>query len=245
MGNWDKDRQVDYLSWIYPRLSQTLEHYKDTGAPFESYLASVLFWSAREYRATENEHNATEKACWEARGEELFVSDEYAMYLPEDHLNERLPLENKSGRTLKDRELLVLLCKSYWFVSDDFVERIAPLLNMKTADLLAMLDKIKALREVHDENVRSLKMSVQSQYFRCVCFEKRLTSLEESNPNYQKTRDVLIRARARLVRMKKRLSGLRLSPSNRQIAEVLGIPQGTIDSTMYTLKKKFADMYDD
>jgi DNA-binding CsgD family transcriptional regulator len=39
--------------------------------------------------------------------------------------------------------------------------------------------------------------------------------------------------------MKKRLAGLRLDASNRQVAEILRIPKGTVDSALYSIKKKF------
>jgi DNA-directed RNA polymerase specialized sigma24 family protein len=39
--------------------------------------------------------------------------------------------------------------------------------------------------------------------------------------------------------MRRRLRSIRLDPSNRQVAEVLGVPKGTIDSNLYAVKSKW------
>jgi hypothetical protein len=50
------------------------------------------------------------------------------------------------------------------------------------------------------------------------------------------------RARKRFYTMRKRLEGMRLSASNRMIAEVLGIPRGTVDSSLFAIKNRRSKM---
>ncbi|MDR0375961.1 MAG: hypothetical protein LBH85_09635, partial [Treponema sp.] len=126
-----KERCVDYLCWLYPKLSAAIDAYKDTGSSFEAYLASLLFWSAHEFFSSEIEHAITEQACWEARAGEIVCEEEQG-YLVE----KRRPFKNKTGKKVKANEIMVLLLKSYSFVSEDFLERIAPVVGVKAEELL-------------------------------------------------------------------------------------------------------------
>jgi hypothetical protein len=229
-----KERCVDYLCWLYPKLSAAIDAYKDTGSSFEAYLASLFFWSAHEFFSSEIEHAITEQACWEARAGEI-VCEEDQGYLEE----KKRPFRNKTGKKVKANEIMVLLLKSYSFVSEDFLERVAPVVGVKAGKLMMMIEELKKKREQHDESIRTLKLRIHSQYYRCIAFEKRLQLLDDDDPNYEKTKELLERGRKRLANMKKRLAGLRVDASNRQVAETLCIPKGTVDSTLYAVKKKF------
>jgi hypothetical protein len=50
----------------------------------------------------------------------------------------------------------------------------------------------------------------------------------------------LERARKRYKAMRKRLGGIRMNASNRIVAEVLGIPKGTVDSGLFAIKNHLA-----
>jgi hypothetical protein len=157
---WEKDRCVDYLCWLYPKLSAAIDAYKDTGSSFEAYLASLLFWSAHEYASCERQHSITEQACWEARTEDMLVCEEDEGYLEE----EIRPFRNKTGKRVKTNEIMILLLKSYSFVSEGFLERVAPVVGIGADNLRSMIDKLKKKRELHDEGIRKLKMGIHSQY---------------------------------------------------------------------------------
>ena len=59
----------------------------------------------------------------------------------------------------------------------------------------------------------------------------------------EKLKRQLIRVRRTMRLAMESLSGVKLTPSNQQIASVLGIPKGTVDSSLYWLKKKLSPLY--
>lgn len=236
--NWEKDKCVDYLCWLYPRLSKAVDHYKEKGSSFEAYIGSLIHWSAREYHSREEEHHITEYACWQAMTEEETAArDEEPIYLDTADQN---TFKNESGKKIRTQEILILLLKSYAFISDDFLERIAGIIDIRPQKLNRMIDKLKEIREKHDEALRELKSHIHSQYYRCVSFEKRLIAATKGSALYEKLKGRLERARIRLVNMKKRLTQFRPNASNRQVAEILGIPKGTVDSSLHIIKNRFA-----
>jgi hypothetical protein len=230
LADWNRDRFIDYLSWLYPRLSRSIDLYKNTGASFDSYIGAVIHWSAKEYRFRDADHSVTEYACWKLKAEELEVRSPEPVYSEPLSLPERLP---------NPQQLLILLLKSYFFISEDFLARAAPVIGMEKEKLRYLIDELRKRRLKRDEEVRGLQERIYCQYYRCIAFENRLNAVAEDSAYYEKMKGRLERARIRLGTMKKRLAGIRLNPTNRQIANLLGIPKGTVDSSLFTVKSKW------
>jgi hypothetical protein len=230
--DWSRDKCADYLSWLYPRLSRAVEAYQNTGASFDAYIGSLVHWSAREYRAREAEHYITEYACWKARAEEMEVCSpepEYAEPQP--------PIPPVSN----PRQVLILLLKAYFYVSEDFLSRAAPALGIGQEKLRMLVEELRALRLRRDEEIRGLQERIHCQYYRCIAFEKRIESFSEGSVGYIRMKGKMVRAKNRLKAMKERLATMRIEATNRQIATVLGVPKGTIDSGLYRIKKNLRE----
>jgi RNA polymerase sigma factor (sigma-70 family) len=243
--DWDKEDYIDYVCWLYPRLSRAIDNYRETGASFEAYIASMVRWSAREYRSRQADHHITEYAAWTLRSSELMVHNSEPEYpMPESTTPPQADgvwtLRNESSQqtVINPRQILFLLLKSYYFVSDDFLDRIAPRMGMEKEKLASMVNRLRELRIDREEEIRCLRERIHCQFYRCITFEKRLNAAPESSAHYAKMKSRLERARIRLTAMRKRLAGIRTDATNRQIAEVLGVPKGTVDSNLHALKKR-------
>ncbi|MDR0411329.1 MAG: hypothetical protein LBH75_05070 [Treponema sp.] len=240
LADWDREAYIDYLCWFYPRLSKAIETYKNTGSSFGAYLNTIVRWSSREYRCNEMEHGITEYACWEARAYDVCETEAvYPIEKTEKAKNAEIVFEGKRKKIATTQQILILLLKSYAFVSDEFVEQIASSINIEAAQLKKWISEIRAIRFKHDEEIRCLKEHIHTQFYRCLSFEQRLNVLSPSCSKYKKIEDYLVRGRIRLATMKKRLAGLSTSASNRLVADILGLSKGTVDSSLYAIKKKW------
>ena len=153
------------------------------------------------------------------------------------YLFEKKSVQHK--KIAKPQHILILLLKSYAFLSDDVLERIVPSLDVSIEKLHLMLDSIRGMRAKTDEELRNLKERIYSQHYKCIGIEKKLALAQERGAYYTQLEGRLKRGKARLAAMKKRLLTIRPDASNRQIAEVLGIPKGTVDSNLYAIKRKY------
>lgn len=226
---WTREDWVDYLCWLYPRISRAIDNYRNQGSSFDSYIRSLVRWSAREYRSREADHLATEYACWSARARDLFACSQEPDYAePPPALK---PVSNP-------RQVLVLLLKSYYFVSEDFIARAAPAIGIKKEKLGQLIEELRKQRMEREEEIRTLRERIYTQYYRCLTLEKRIDAAPEGSAHREKMKQCRERAVKRLAGMRRRLGSIRLDPSNRQVAEVLGVPKGTIDSNLYAVKAK-------
>ena len=229
--NGNRERWGDFLSWLYPRLSRAVDIYRDIGSSFDAYIGSLVHGSAREYRCRESDHSLAEYACWRAKAEEMHVYEsepEYAekrkeVAIPED---------------INPRQILLLLLKSYFFVSEDFVKRVTGAIGMESRPVLDMIAELKKRRSGKEGEMLGLRERLHCQHYRCMAYQKRMQNAQKGSDYHEKMRLMFERAKKRFYTMKKRLCGMRMSASNRMIAEILGVPRGTVDSGLSAIKHR-------
>ena len=239
----ERGERIDFLCWLYPRISRAIDNYRNTGATFDAYIGAMVFWSSREYRIREREHRISEQVCWSAEnGEDMVRSSEpeYPRYGEQNwEQNTKRP---DPGQVSNPRQILVLLLKSYYFMSDDFISRIALALGIEKDKITDMVNELRALRLKRDEEIHGLRQRIHYQFFRCITFERRVNAAPPESAYQQRMQDCLERARKRLDSMRKRLNMFRFEASNRQVAAVLGIPKGTVDSNLHAAREKYGPL---
>lgn len=232
----NRERWIEFVSWLYPRISRAVEYYRDNGSTFDTYINAIIKWSSKEYKSREAEHHTTEYACWKARAEELETRSPEPDYFddPEEEDSVLFPLE-----LFTQRQILILFLKSYYFINDKFLDKVAEALEMEKIDLEQMVDRLHRIRAKKEERIHYHKEMIYSQYYRCIAFQNRLSRALPGSARYKKLKDYLERGRERFHSMKDRMNRIRLDATNKQIGELLGVPKGTIDSTLHNIREKW------
>jgi hypothetical protein len=235
----DREECIDYLCWLYPRISRSIDNYQDTGASFDAYIGALIRYSVREYRSREADRRVTEYSAWKIYSSELSswgrADNVLAADTEEPEYGERPPAVLVSN----PRQILILLLKSYYFVSDDFAARAASIIGMEKEIVKELLDRLRKQRIERDEAIRTLQERVHCQFYRCITFESRLRAMPADLACHVKMKARLERARRRLAAMKRRLAGIRTDATNRQISEILGVSKGSIDSSLHALRTRW------
>jgi 5-bromo-4-chloroindolyl phosphate hydrolysis protein len=112
---------------------------------------------------------------------------------------------------------------------------------MSKETLMQLVENLRAMRFEQDLEIRSLRERIYGQYFRCKTFEHRRNASPEGTPRYYMMQKRLERAEKRLKGMKKALRAIKSGASNRQVARILGVSKGTIDSTIHAVKYRPGD----
>jgi DNA-binding CsgD family transcriptional regulator len=239
---WNLEEYTDFVCAFYPRISRAIDHYRDTGASFDAYIATLVRWGIKETRSRETDRHIMEYACWEAKAlDEAAVHEEEEMYIEPEPAFEKVP---------NPRQVLVLLLKSYRYMSPDFLERISPALDIEKEKLSELIDGLQEIRLHREEHIRAMQERIYTQYYRCMVFEKKLKGAAPNSARREKLLSRLARGRKRLKSMRERLARMKTGASNRQVAEVLEAAKGTIDAHLSNVKGKledrsFEDVYED
>ena len=234
--NKNLDRWNDFISWLYPRLARAVELYKDLGSSFDAYINKLVNVAAKEYRCRETDRRIIEYTCWKARAEEniLFESE------PE-YLEPKKEISIPEG--IKPRQIIFLILKSYFSISEEFVKQVTKQMGISTSLVLGMIEELKKLRSRKDAEIFDLRERIHCQHYRCLTYQKQMTNTQPGTIYEEKLKIRLEKAKKRYISMKKRLEGMRMSASNRMIAELLGIPRGTIDSSLFAIRNRAASEF--
>ncbi|MDR0442266.1 MAG: hypothetical protein LBH44_02530 [Treponema sp.] len=251
-SHWQPEEYEDFISWFYFRLHRAIDAYRDIGASFDAYFKKVIRLTSKEYRVRVTTKKITEYAAWSVKVPELYAYDETPAYLcenagkkacinagetPEETITRVAVTANRQRKNPK--QLLALLLKCYYYVSDDFLERIAPKIGIDMEQLKEMIEKLKEIRSKRDEGIYNMKERIHCQFYRCIIYEKRLLLATDETTAAVILREKLRKARKRLEAMKKRMTKIRTDATNKQIADVIGISKGTVDSTLHSLKNRW------
>jgi DNA-directed RNA polymerase specialized sigma24 family protein len=234
----------DFLVWLYPRLHNAIDNYKNTGSDFDRYLYTIVRKAYKEFHMKEHDHRITERTVWTEKSYE-FTGYEYAVesaaereafYAPDSEDDKPEPFRCVSN----PRQILILLMKSYYFLSDDFISRIAPALGMDREEINMLVTEMRDLRAEREQEIHDLRERVHTQFYRCLSFQYRAEAAPANSARQLHYRECLNRGLKRLSSMRQTLRNLNVDASNKEIAEVLGISKGTVDASLFTVKKSYA-----
>ncbi|MCX7039902.1 MAG: hypothetical protein NT005_12325, partial [Spirochaetes bacterium] len=226
---WDEDACGDFYLYFQPRLLRLLGRFQDLGKPFESYLCAVLGWQlrnfARERRRGERKWSATLR---------LDTADPVRESAPEDERVRSYPRLTPQVlaviRTGADRRnFLFLLLKCARHIDREKAEALAPLTSVPAAKMLALASSLAESRAHRD---RRLAIFVERRN-RAFCLARLLEGelrFETDPCRRQEMERRLASANKRMAMAMTRMSRVAVAPTNREIAESLGVPKGTVDS---------------
>jgi len=227
----NRDTWSDFLASLYPRIVRAIDLYRDQGSSFDAYITSLIHCAAKEYRCRESDRSMTEYACWKARAEDMAVAETEPEYIEN---RKRVSIPNE----VNPRQILFLLLKSYFFVSEEFVKKVSQTIGMDAVLVQGIVDELRKRRSDKDAEIMDLRERLHCQHYRCIAYQKRMFYTQKGTDYHDRMKDRYERARKRFYKMKKRLGGIRMSASNRMIADVLGIPRGTVDSSLSAIKNR-------
>jgi len=242
LSHWKNDEYEDYVSWFYPSLQRAIDSYNETGSSFEAFMHKFLLISSKEYHVRITTRSVIEYSAWSARVSEMYAHEQPPVYLHEktESVIQQLIIDKKGRRNT--RRILALILKCYHYISDDFLDKISDVIGIDKKELREMVMKIRRMRQKRDDDIYQMKERIYRQYYRCIIYEKRLFLLKENTLLYNKMFLRLEKARQRLEKMRERMAKIRTDASNKQVADVIGIKKGTVDSSLFKLKAKWKIM---
>jgi hypothetical protein len=244
----------EYYLFVYPRLLRTLRRFQDRGKPFEWYLNSVLCWQLKEYRChryrcEEGWGAAAHPGFWERAGlppggnrgcpapdpvpGPAPTAPDLAAWLPRVC---RGRLSRAAGR-----RLLFWALKDPRRLAPADLEMLAGASGVPAGALEAAVQEIERALLAKEERLHRLYLRRNRSYALCLRLQRRLA--RELDPERRAEGLLrLERARSDLHTALARLSAVRLAASNREIALALSIPKGTVDSSLYWLRLRLAEL---
>jgi hypothetical protein len=101
-----------------------------------------------------------------------------------------------------------------------------------------MVNSLKEQVERRELEAAAMREKINHQFINCVIIEKKLQLENENTVVIERLMKHLEMGKKRQKTLRMRLARKNISPSNAQIANLLGITKSTVDSSIYNLKKR-------
>jgi hypothetical protein len=240
---WNEDECGEFLCHFYPRIPRLIERYEYQGQPFEAFLGVTLKWQMKGYVTARSRQRRKEAALykpefWEVREEAPFSFLQEEPELPTLSPRAREALRVGPGGMVKEassrKRIYCLLLRTAHTVSPGLIAQ-AALLTGCDAEWLA--DRVEEARQISFHRDGRRRMFIhrrRAALFALHCIQ---AELEICTIPAEKARLMvkLNRESETLRRSRTNLNHVLRGPTHQEIANILGIPKGTVDSGFYYL----------
>ena len=250
----DEDAPGEFYLFCHAKLEQLIVRFRDRGKPFEHYLNSVLSWQLRSFLA---KRRASEHAWQTALRSGLWDEPESAAHpaaaVPAAATNVKPFPGTRDGRKPAQpppaavsettrRRLLYGVLKTGHRLEERQLAAAAQALGCELPRLRLLIERLRrgrasAHRRMHLLRERRNRAFAQLQLWSTAAHQ------DVDGTRRAQAAKRAARHRRAVEAAQSELSRVRVAPSNREIAAVLGIPKGTVDTGLYWLQRQTAADY--
>ena len=240
-GRCTEDDCGDFLLFFRRRIGGVLERFSYQGMPFDAYLLATLRWQLRTYIRRRDRSKAHTKATLRPAilTESMHAGEANSAVgqtEPRYHCRRFKPLIPAVSHSNR-RRLLIILLKACLHLGEHDLPAAARCTGRDPAWIRECWLRLR-VRMLCRQGRREELIGRRNRLF--VLLHRAHYQLWESNDPHERQRllDNAALIRQRLRRVRHKLARVPRSPTNLDIAEVTGIPKGTVDSTLYYARKR-------
>lgn len=246
----DEDRKSDFFIWLYPKFPNIILKFDPDKASFPTYL----YWNVRmswksfirssfSAQALNRVIEAEEKTrilCMDSEnpgsGHWVSCTSDHSLQYPESNCGKVDQRLSAKQRDIRSRQILLLACKSSPFLDDADIVRVARATGCGEEYLREKVDELRSACRGKDRTVRQSRERLNALYFRIQRCKYEMKYLESQSSRYVDLERECKSCEKRLIAVRRLASRHLKAPSNRLLAKTLGIPRGTVDSTLASVK---------
>ena len=239
---WNQDMCSDFFVFVHPRLRKMADSFAFYGAPFEAYLNNTLKHQINSFLCKTREKEVKEtlfcKMCasgsLEDEGALYKIYDTFRYEISEPATTYRI----KIGQERTRRRLFFLALSHPDQLDDAAIERVAASTGYDadyiSSCCLAVKEKVHEKREA----LQRLRDRKNGLFFQILVIQDRI--MNEPDPEKRGWLEEQIhRLRQRIERVSRKIAAkASCLVTHKDLADVLGISKGTVDSSLFYFKRR-------
>ncbi|HTH13150.1 MAG TPA: hypothetical protein VMB23_02060 [Spirochaetia bacterium] len=231
-----EDDVSDFLLEFHGRIEGLLIRFRCRGLPFRHYLLRTLRWQWNTFRT---DRSRGRQKDWLAVDAGLGSLEEEAVCEPDPTWTFRPNGPLSPGVR---RRLVLLALKVSPYLAEEQLETISRETGTDLAWLQACQSRLKSATDCRRLRRELLGEKRGEFYYRRLLAED--DARKETDPDRRRIHEHrAAHYRGRLASLSARQKALSTSPTHRELAELLGMPKGSIDSSLHHLKKELVHVY--
>jgi len=234
----EEDKCEFYLS-CYNRIDGLIKNFSYRGVPFESLLNQTLKWHIKTYLTKMK--NEKKVIALNIQEEEIKIRDLLSCGSVKDNcISPEIILKNKASR----KRLLFLVLMDSPNITDCELKRFSELTAYEFEWLLYLKDTLNSRLFQRSERLTKLREKRNNTYMKMLYKQTRYS--DESDPDHKELLSRQIqRLKKRLDDTRREISRVPCRPTHSEIADLLEVPKGTVDSGLYYFRKKYNTPFDE
>lgn len=234
----EEDKSEFYLSF-YNRIEGLINNFSYKGIPFETLLNQTLKWHIKTYLTKKkNEHKILAVNIQE---EEVKIRNMFTESA-EFKIPECAKIQFKSKASKKRLLFLVLMDSPN--ITDLELKSFSDLTGYEYDWLLFLKDTLNNRLHKRSERLTMLREKRNNAYMKLLYKQSRYS--EEIEPEKKRKLELQIeRLKKRLDDTRYEISRVPCRPTHIEIAELLKVPKGTVDSGLYYFRKRYNSSIDE
>lgn len=255
--NWDDDDIGDFFCSFYPKIEGIIDRFMYRGKPFEAYLASSIRWQLKTFakkkamQRAEDQAVRNESKFWyncelhahreatEGASRSLMVEEQSKEYTAGLSQALRIGSDGKIGDPAWSRRFIYLLLRNVTYIDDSMIDHAAMLCGLKPEYILGCATELRARLE-EKKHRHSFLMEKRNRLHIRVLQLRTMISSETDHERLMEYRKQIRSAEIRIEKTDRELKTSALLPTHKDIASVLGVAKGSVDSGLYYLRKAFS-----
>ncbi|MFO7849353.1 MAG: hypothetical protein R6V67_05275 [Spirochaetia bacterium] len=241
--DWDQDDAGDFFCTFLPKIPILMEQYRDTGSSFEVYLHVHLLWSikgfAKKLKTRRYEETLTTyHTFWEVHENPCEES------LSSPNVPERLQAVYKISRegeltsTMWKQRFIFLILREAEYLDHYYIEHIVNATGFNRKWLLNCIVSLKERMNKRKQRLETFRRKRNHWFYRYYLLQLRLSDTYDPEKRKNILRQLSL-SHDRFVRAADRVIRMHAHPTNQDIAEVLNVPKGSVDSGIYYVLNKY------
>ena len=244
----DHDERGEFFCTFYPKIPGLVKRFKYYGTPFNGYLNKSILWNIKAYRSEKSKDISRQKASFK---------EPFYLVTPEINFTEidktplnisvtarkALKLDNKEdllSNTIKQRILYLYMIEAN-FIDERLKDGIVQITGYNKKWLDSCTEKLKVKVQRRLDRIRSIRNKRNSAFFKYHLLQEKINFAENDKEKEDLETEISI-LREKVYKMNTIISKAPTRPTHKDIAEVLKIPRGSIDSGIYYIKTSFKEI---
>lgn len=229
-----EDEISDFLLTFHGRIEGLLGRFQSRGLPFRHFLLRTLRWQWNTFRADQARQRRLDwLAVDHELEEETLVSEPVPTW-------ETDKLPNLSPSSL--RRLVLLALKAAGDLEEAHLEAVSRQTGVELSWLQACQYRLKVTTTERRTRLETLVQKRGEAFYRRLLAED--DARREADPERRSVHERRAGLyRSRLTSLSRQQAVLSTAPTHLELADLLGMPKGSVDSGLYHLKRELACVY--
>lgn len=236
----DTDERSDFFLQIYPEIPLFFHRFSYRGRPFQHYLLSLLKWQIRSYIAEKRAQRRRRlfferESLWNG----LYWEDRAAVHENPPALSpgaeSLFPMkEGRIQSPAQQRRILLLTMRGSMQIQYHLAKRISIVTGYEYSWISDCMQQLQERVRIRSGRLNGLRNKRNKYYVRIYHIHVELLFAADPDKRKQLIEELAV-YKSRMNQMVKEIRRISQMPTHADIADVLGIPKGSVDSGLYYL----------